>query len=235
MISEIDESRASVDLIINRDCVKESTGHSSPLPGLVHGGPGRAGGGEEPGGPRGVFHYMQRTGLQGSPDILATLTQRWMPGANVNQTAEHPFRRYFTKLRVGATLMTGSRTILDDIEHFAKFTRDNFYAQIDDASAKANRFFPGRVAHGYLPLSFAIGLFVDPAPGPLLKNYGLENLRFLKPVSPGDSTRVRLTVKDKRAARSPKYGKVRWDVELFNQHDETVASYDLLSMSKLYE
>ncbi|BCH28481.1 bifunctional aldehyde dehydrogenase/enoyl-CoA hydratase [Mesorhizobium sp. L-8-10] len=219
-------------LIVDRDCAKESTGHGSPLPALVHGGPGRAGGGEELGGLRSVFHYMQRTALQGSPQRLATLTGRWTKGAAAPVAAEHPFRRNFEGLAIGDSVETPAREIsLADIEHFADFTGDKFYAHMDEAAARANPFFPGRVAHGYLILSFAAGLFVDPAPGPLLANYGLDNLRFLKPVSPGDTIRVRLTVKEKRAARAPEYGEVRWDVEVFNQNDETVARYDLLTMS----
>lgn len=219
-------------LVIDRDCAKESTGHGSPLPALIHGGPGRAGGGEEMGGLRGVFHYMQRTALQGSPARLATLTRSWIKGAPAVPPAAHPFRLDFEQIRVGDTVETRSRVIsLDDIEHFAHFTGDIFYAHMDEEAAKANPFFPGRVAHGYLILSFAAGLFVDPAPGPLLANYGLDNLRFLKPVSPGDEIRVRLTVKQKQAARKPEYGEVRWDVEVFNQEGETVARYDLLTMS----
>ena len=198
----------------------------------MHGGPGRAGGGEELGGLRGVFHYMQRTALQGSPERISAITRRWTKGAAADVTAEHPFRRNFDALKIGETVETPSRTItIEDIEHFAHFTGDEFYAHMDETAAKANPFFPGRVAHGYLLLSFAAGLFVDPAPGPLLANYGLDNLRFLKPVSPGDSIRARVTVKDKRAARSPEYGEVRWDVEIFNQENETVARYDLLTMS----
>lgn len=219
-------------LVIDRDCAAESTGHGSPLPGLVHGGPGRAGGGEELGGLRGVFHYMQRTALQGSPARLSALTRRWLRGAPAPVAVEHPFRKHFDALEVGQTIETATRAItLEDIEHFATFTGDTFYAHMDEEAASANPFFPGRVAHGYLILSFAAGLFVDPAPGPLLANYGLDNLRFLKPVSPGDTVRVRLTVKDKRAARKPEYGEVRWDAEVFNQNDETVARYDVLTMS----
>jgi oxepin-CoA hydrolase/3-oxo-5,6-dehydrosuberyl-CoA semialdehyde dehydrogenase len=219
-------------LVIDRDCAKEQTGHGSPLPGLVHGGPGRAGGGEELGGLRGVFHYMQRTALQASPGRLTSLTRRWTAGAPAPVSATHPFRHQFDRLRIGDTVMTPSRRVtLDDIEHFAHFTGDTFYAHMDEAAARANPFFPGRVAHGYLVLSFAAGLFVDSAPGPVLANYGLDNLRFLKPVSPGDDIRVRLTVKQKRAARQPDYGEVRWDVEIFNQIDETVARYDLLTMN----
>jgi oxepin-CoA hydrolase/3-oxo-5,6-dehydrosuberyl-CoA semialdehyde dehydrogenase len=219
-------------LIVDRDCAKESTGHGSPLPGLVHGGPGRAGGGEELGGLRGVFHYMQRSAVQGSPARLTALTGSWIKGAPAPIAPVHPFKRDYDQLNVGDTIETASRPItLADIEHFAEFTGDNFYAHMDEAAAKANPFFPGRVAHGYLILAFAAGLFVDPAPGPLLANYGLDNLRFLKPVSPGDAIRVRLTVKQKSSARKPEYGEVRWDVEVFNQNDEPVARYDLLTMS----
>jgi oxepin-CoA hydrolase/3-oxo-5,6-dehydrosuberyl-CoA semialdehyde dehydrogenase len=219
-------------LIVDRDCAKESTGHGSPLPGLVHGGPGRAGGGEELGGLRGVFHNMQRTAVQGSPARLSALTGGWIKGAPAPIAAVHPFKRDYDQLTVGDTIETASRPItLDDIEHFAEFTGDKFYAHMDEAAAKANPFFPGRVAHGYLILAFAAGLFVDPAPGPLLANYGLDNLRFLKPVSPGDVIRVRLTVKQKSPARKAEYGEVRWDVEVFNQNSEPVARYDLLTMS----
>jgi oxepin-CoA hydrolase/3-oxo-5,6-dehydrosuberyl-CoA semialdehyde dehydrogenase len=219
-------------LIVDRDCANESTGHGSPLPNLVHGGPGRAGGGEELGGLRAVFHYMQRTAVQASPSRLSALTGSWMKGAPAPIAEVHPFKRDYDQLKVGDTIETASRPItLDDIEHFAEFTGDNFYAHMDEAAAKANPFFPGRVAHGYLILAFAAGLFVDPAPGPLLANYGLDNLRFLKPVSPDDVIRVRLTVKQKSPARKPEYGEVRWDVEVFNQNDEPVARYDLLTMS----
>lgn len=219
-------------LHLDRDCAKESTGHGSPLPNLVHGGPGRAGGGEELGGMRGVHHYMQRTALQGSPARLSALTKSWIKGAPEHETSSHPFSRNFDELSIGDTIQTKPRTIsLEDIEHFAQFTGDTFYAHMDEAAAKANPFFPGRVAHGYLILSFAAGLFVDPAPGPLLANYGLDSLRFLQPVSPGDAIRVRLTVMQKGAARKPEYGEVRWDAEVFNQRAETVARYELLTMS----
>ncbi|MBN8962954.1 MAG: phenylacetic acid degradation bifunctional protein PaaZ [Rhizobiales bacterium] len=219
-------------LIVDRDCAKESTGHGSPMPSLLHGGPGRAGGGEELGGLRAVYHYMQRTAVQASPARLSAITGTWMKGAPAPRAEVHPFKRNFNELRVGDMIETASRPItLDDIEHFAHFTGDTFYAHMDEAAAKANPFFPGRVAHGYLILSFAAGLFVDPAPGPLLANYGLDNLRFLKPVSPDDVIRVRLTVKQKSPARRPEYGEVRWDVEVVNQNDEPVARYDLLTMS----
>lgn len=217
--------------IINRDCAKESTGHGSPLPVLVHGGPGRAGGGEELGGIRGVKHYMQRTAVQGSPEMLTGVTRQWVRGASTDAGSPHPFRLKFGELELGKTIETAPRTItLEDIEHFAGFTGDTFYAHMDEEAAKANPFFPGRVAHGYLVLSFAAGLFVDPAPGPVLANYGLDNLRFLSPVSPGDTIKVRLTAKGKKR-RSKEYGEVRWDVQVTNEKGETVASYDLLTMN----
>lgn len=214
----------------NRDSMKESTGHGAPLPHMVHGGPGRAGGGEELGGIRGVLHYMQRTAIQGSPDILTSVTGAWVPGAKEIKHQEHPFKRRFDSLEIGETFNTVSRKItLDDIEHFADFTGDNFYAHMDETSAAANPFFPGRVAHGYLLLSFAAGLFVEPDPGPVLANTGLENLRFMQPVPPGDKIKVRLTVKQK-TKRNDEYGEVRWHVSLTNQKGQLVAEYDLLTM-----
>jgi oxepin-CoA hydrolase/3-oxo-5,6-dehydrosuberyl-CoA semialdehyde dehydrogenase len=219
--------------IINRDCARESTGHGSPLPVLVHGGPGRAGGGEELGGMRGVRHYMQRTAIQGSPEVLRAVTGQWVKGAATEAKPPHPFRYRFSELEIGQTIETAARTItLDDIEHFANFTGDTFYAHMDEAAAKANPFFPGRVAHGYLILSFAAGLFVDPAPGPVLANYGLDELRFLTPVSPGDAIKVRLTAKSKKK-RNDEYGEVKWDVLVTNQKDEAVASYELLTMNAI--
>ncbi|HXI86667.1 MAG TPA: phenylacetic acid degradation bifunctional protein PaaZ [Parvularculaceae bacterium] len=220
-------------IVINRDCAKESTGHGSPLPVLVHGGPGRAGGGEELGGIRGVKHYMQRTALQGSPDVISNIVRTWNKGAHIDAGAPHPFRLKFGELEIGKTIETAPRAItLEDIEHFAEFTGDTFYAHMDEAAAKANPFFPGRVAHGYLILSFAAGLFVDPAPGPVLANYGLDDLRFLTPVSPGDAIKVRLTAKSKKK-RNDDYGEVRWDVSVTNQKGEAVAQYDLLTMNAI--
>jgi oxepin-CoA hydrolase/3-oxo-5,6-dehydrosuberyl-CoA semialdehyde dehydrogenase len=217
----------------DRDTGKEATGHGSPLPHLVHGGPGRAGGGEEMGGIRGVLHYMQRTAVQASPDLLAGITRRWVKGAKTIEGETHPFRLTFGELEIGRTIETASRTVtLADIEHFAEFTGDNFYAHMDEEAAKANPFFPGRVAHGYLILSFAAGLFVDPAPGPVLANYGLDNLRFMKPVSPGDALSVRLTAKEK-TRRNDDYGEVRWDVAVTNQDGEQVAGYELLTMNAM--
>ncbi len=218
-------------LVVDRDCAKESTGHGSPLPMLIHGGPGRAGGGEEMGGLRGVYHYMQRTALQGSPRMISAVTNSWTPGAPEFTDGPHPFRLRFNELELGKTLITKPRTItLEDVEHFAHFTGDTFYAHMDEEAAAANPFFGGRVAHGYLLLAFAAGLFVDPAPGPVLANYGLDNLRFLKPVKPGDSIQVRLTAKSK-SQRNAEYGEVRWQVVLTNQNSDTVATYELLTMN----
>jgi oxepin-CoA hydrolase/3-oxo-5,6-dehydrosuberyl-CoA semialdehyde dehydrogenase len=218
-------------MILDRTSAKESTGHGSPLPVLVHGGPGRAGGGEEMGGIRGVTHYMQRTALQGSPGMLSAVVGQWLPGAEKKTGEVHPFRKRIIELEIGYTLKTASRAVsLEDIEHFAGFTGDNFYAHMNEEAAKANPIFDGRVAHGYLILSFAAGLFVDPDPGPVLANYGLENLRFQTPLYPGDSMRVELTVKSK-SVRNDEMGEVRWAVYVFNQKDEVVASYDLLTMN----
>ncbi len=218
-------------LVLDRDCAKESTGHGSPLPQLIHGGPGRAGGGEEMGGLHGVMHYMQRTALQGSPRMLTGVTREWMRGSPEMREGPHPFRLKLGELELGKTLITKSRTItLDDIEKFAHFTGDTFYAHMDEEAAKANPLFGGRVAHGYLLLSFAAGLFVDPAPGPVLANYGLDNLRFTKPVKPGDSIAVQLTAKSK-SQRNEQYGEVRWQVVITNQNNETAATYELLTMN----
>jgi oxepin-CoA hydrolase/3-oxo-5,6-dehydrosuberyl-CoA semialdehyde dehydrogenase len=220
-------------VLIDRDSAKESTGHGSPLPMLVHGGPGRAGGGEEMGGIRGVKHYMQRSALQGSPRILSAVVNQWLPGAPQPEGTVHPFRLRFGELEIGYTLRTAKRTVtLDDIEHFAHFTGDTFYAHMDEEAAAANPFFPGRVAHGYLLLSFAAGLFVDPAPGPVLANYGLEELRFIKPVSPGEAIEVSLTVRSK-TRRNDEYGEVRWSVAITDTAGDTCATYDLLTMNSL--
>ena len=217
--------------INNRVSMGESTGHGSPLPHLVHGGPGRAGGGEEMGGVRGVMHYMQRTSVQGSPDILTAISGQWVTGSEEKTPPAHPFTRSFNELQIGETLWTDSREVtLEDIEHFAEFTGDTFYAHMDEEAAAANPFFPGRVAHGYLLLSFAAGLFVQPDPGPVLANTGLNDLKFMKPVSPGDSIKVRLTVK-RKTRRTDEYGEVRWNVTLFNQDEEQVAEYELHTMN----
>ncbi|GEK79975.1 phenylacetic acid degradation bifunctional protein PaaZ [Agrococcus baldri] len=217
-------------LLLDRDDARASTGHGSPLPMLVHGGPGRAGGGEELGGIRSVLHHMQRTAIQGSPAMLTAVTGVWHAGAPASTEPPHPFRKSLAELAIGDRVVSERREIsLEDIEHFAEFTGDTFYAHMDQAAAEANPFFPGRVAHGYLLLSFAAGLFVEPAPGPVLANTGLDNLRFMTPVSPGDSLQVTLTAKQITPRETEDYGEVRWDAVLTNQHDETVAQYDLLT------
>ena len=222
-------------LVLDSSSAKESTGHGSPLPNLVHGGPGRAGGGEEMGGARGVLHYMQRSAIQGSPSVLTAITREWTSGASQRTDSVHPFRKTFDELQVGDTLITGTRSIsLDDIERFAELSGDTFYAHMNDDDARTNGVFEGRVAHGYFIVSAAAGLFVDPALGPVLANYGLEKLRFTKPVYPGDTIHVRLTVKQKTAKDTPDggipQGVVEWDVEVINQNQEAVAVYSILTL-----
>ncbi|MDT0118418.1 phenylacetic acid degradation bifunctional protein PaaZ [Microbacterium sp. PRF11] len=218
-------------LFLDRDDARTSTGHGAPVPHLVHGGPGRAGGGEELGGIRSVLHYMQRTAIQGSPRILTALTGIWHPGADTDSVGTHPFRKPLSELRIGDAVESAERQVtLDDIEVFARFTGDTFYAHMDEESAAANPFFPGRVAHGYLLVSWAAGLFVDPDPGPVLANSGLENLRFVTPVSPGDRIRVALTAKQITPRETDEYGEVRWDAVIRNQDDEIVAQYDVLTL-----
>ena len=217
--------------INNRDSAGEATGHGSPLPHMVHGGPGRAGGGEELGGVRGVLHYMQRTAVQGSPDMLRAIGGQHVPGAAPLTGPDHPFRRRFGELQIGETLVTDPREItLADIETFAHFTGDTFYAHMDEEAARRNPLFPGRVAHGYLILSFAAGLFVDPDEGPVLANTGLEGLRFLKPVAAGSSIHVRLTVK-RKTRRTEDYGEVRWHVDVRDEAGDGVAEYELQTMN----
>ncbi|MBN9172927.1 MAG: phenylacetic acid degradation bifunctional protein PaaZ [Microbacterium sp.] len=218
-------------LFLDRDDAGTSTGHGAPVPHLVHGGPGRAGGGEELGGIRAVLHHMQRTAVQGSPAMLTALTGVWHEGATAHPGGRHPFRKSLAELAIGDQVASASREVtLDDIETFARFTGDTFYAHMDEAAAAANPFFPGRVAHGYLLVSWAAGLFVDPEPGPVLANYGLENLRFVTPVSPGDAIRVTLTAKQITPRETDEYGEVRWDAVIRNQHDDLVASYDVLTL-----
>ncbi|TFB50340.1 phenylacetic acid degradation bifunctional protein PaaZ [Cryobacterium tagatosivorans] len=217
-------------LMLDRDDARTSTGHGSPVPHLVHGGPGRAGGSEELGGIRSVLHHMQRTAIQGSPDMLTAITGEWHTGAAV-RTGTHPFRKSLAELRVGDQVASGLRTVtLADISAFAESTGDKFYAHTDPVAAEANPFFPGIVAHGYLLLSWAAGLFVDAAPGPVLANSGLERLRFVTPVAAGDSIRVTLTAKRITPRETEEYGEVRWDAVLHNQNDEIVATYDVLTL-----
>ena len=217
-------------LVLDSDDARESTGHGSPLPMLVHGGPGRAGGGEEMGGMRGVFHHMQRTAVQASPRVLAATTGRWVKGAQRAADGPHPFTKSLAQLRIGDTISAGPRVVTEaDVQHFAEFTGDTFYAHTDEEAAARNPFFGTRVAHGYLILSFAAGLFVQPDFGPVLANYGIDNLRFVTPLKLGDSMSVTLTCKQ-ISPRPGDYGEVRWDAEVTNQNDETVATYDVLTM-----
>jgi oxepin-CoA hydrolase/3-oxo-5,6-dehydrosuberyl-CoA semialdehyde dehydrogenase len=218
-------------VVINRHCAAESTGHGSPLAHLVHGGPGRAGGGEEMGGVRGVLHYMQRTAIQGSPETLSAIGNRWTRGADEKDPGIHPFRKTFEQLQLGDTFRSEPRQVtLEDIGQFADFTGDTFYAHTDEEAAAKNPFFKGRVAHGYLIVSFAAGLFVDPDFGPVLANYGVDNLRFITPLNYDDTMAVRLTCKQKTLRGDSGYGEVRWDAEVTNQDDEIVAQYDVLTM-----
>ncbi|MBV6523076.1 MAG: Bifunctional protein PaaZ [Gemmatimonadaceae bacterium] len=220
--------------VVDRHSAKESTGHGSPLPHLVHGGPGRAGGGEEMGGIRGVLHYMQRTAIQASPTTVTRVTNEWIPGAAQPSDRVHPFRRFFEELEIGETLTTHRRTITEaDIVNFAGISGDHFYAHMDDVAARES-IFERRVAHGYFVIAAAAGLFVDPAPGPVLANYGMESLRFVKPVYPGDTIQVKLTCKSKTARDTPAdgipQGVVAWDVNVSNQNSELVATYTILTL-----
>lgn len=223
-------------VILNRESAKESTGHGSPLPHLVHGGPGRAGGGEEMGGVRGVLHYMQRTAIQGHPSTVSSVFGEWIRGAEQKTDKIHPFRKTFDELQLGETLITHRRTVTEsDVVSFAGISGDFFYAHMDDIAAKES-IFEKRVAHGYFVLSAAAGLFVDPAPGPVLANYGLEALRFTKPVYIGDTIHARLTCmrktrKETKEGMIPQ-GVVEWDVEVYNQGSEVVASYSILTLVK---
>jgi len=218
-------------LILNERDAKESTGHGSPLPMLVHGGPGRAGGGEEMGGIRGVLHHMQRTAIQADPDTLTAITGRWITGSQRRETEVHPFRKHLEELRPGDTVVAGPRRVTqEDVEHFAEFTGDTFYAHMDEAAAAANPLFGERVAHGYLIVSLAAGLFVDPDPGPVLANFGVDNLRFLTPVRFDDELTVTLTCKQLTPRDTADYGEVRWDADVTRQDGESVARYDVLTL-----
>jgi oxepin-CoA hydrolase/3-oxo-5,6-dehydrosuberyl-CoA semialdehyde dehydrogenase len=222
-------------LVVNGRCAKESTGHGSPLAPLVHGGPGRAGGGEELGGIRGVLHYMQRTAVQGSPDTITALGGRWVRGSRLRDAKRHPFRIPFNELQLGDTFQSAEREItVEDIERFAALSGDNFYAHMSESEALRNPLFGGRVAHGYFLISAAAGLFVDPDYGPVLGNYGLDELRFVKPVKPKDRIKVRLTCARKSLRADKGWGEVAWDTQITNQSDETVASYDVLTMVSIH-
>ena len=222
-------------LVLNESCAKESTGHGSPLAPLIHGGPGRAGGGEEMGGIRGVLHYMQRTAVQGSPDTLTATTGRWVRGSRLKDPGTHPFRIPFNDLELGDTLKSAEREVtIADIEQFAALSGDTFYAHMNETEAARNPLFGGRVAHGYFLISAAAGLFVDPGYGPVLGNYGIDELRFVKPVKPKDRIKVRLTCARKSLRADKGWGEVAWDTEITNQNQETVASYYVLTMVSIH-
>ncbi|WP_414657394.1 phenylacetic acid degradation bifunctional protein PaaZ [Deinococcus sp. VB343] len=222
-------------LVLNRDDAKESTGHGSPLPQLLHGGPGRAGGGAELAGLAGVKHHMNKVAVQADPTILAAITREHVPGAAVQEDVVHPFRKTFDQIQVGDSLLTHRRTVTEaDIVNFAALTGDHFYAHVDDIGAKEG-IFGKRVAHGYFLISAAAGQFVSPAPGPVLANYGLENLRFVEPVGIGDTIRTRLTCKrkirkDLRPGETRPTGVVEWHAEIRNQDEVLVATYDILTL-----
>ncbi len=221
-------------LVLNRHCAKESTGHGSPMPQLVHGGPGRAGGGEEMGGIRGVNHYMQRTAIQGHPTTLTAITNVFQPGSELKESAIHPFRKHFEEVQIGDTLTTHKRTVTEtDIVNFANVSWDHFYAHTDDTSLEGT-IFERRCAHGYFVISAAAGLFVDPGKGPVLANYGLDELRFTKPVYVGSTIQVQLTCKEKidqeaREGEDPR-GVVKWQVNVIDETGETVALATILTL-----
>lgn len=209
--------------VLNRHDADESASDGSPLPQLVHGGPGRAGGGEELGGLRGVRHHMQRTAAQADPDTRTALTNQWTSGSDRAETSEHPFRKHLDDLRIGDTV-AGPRTVTQqDIDHFAEFT--------GETAARDNPFFGGCVAHGYLVLSFAAGSFVTPEPGPVLANYDLENLPFRAPTYPGDSITVTLTAKRITPRPDRNSGEIRWDADVINQDGASVATYEVLTLA----
>ena len=219
-------------LVLDDDDAGTAPPHGAVMPQLIHGGPGRAGNGQELGGLSGVLHLMQATSVSGSPAMLVNLTRTWNNGVEPVASDGHPFRKYLEDLKLGDTLFTGTRTItLEDIEHFAHFTGDTFYAHMNEEAAKASPLFKGRVAHGYFVIAAAAGLFVDPDPGPVLANFGLEHLRFVKPVYPGDTIGLRLTAKHKAERAGSGWGEVTWDVEVSNQKGEVVATYDLLTIN----
>ena len=224
-------------LVLNKDCAKESTGHGSPMPLLTHGGPGRAGGGEEMGGKRGVLHYLQRTAIQGHPSTITAITQQFQIGAAMPEAKPHVFRKHFEELLIGETVFTHKHTVTDaDIVNFANVSGDNFYAHMD-ATALDGTIFERRVAHGYFILSKAAGLFVDPKKGPVLLNYGIEEARFTKPVYPGATIGVRFTVKEKidqekKSADDIAKGIVKFLVDVYDETGETVALATILTMVK---
>jgi oxepin-CoA hydrolase / 3-oxo-5,6-dehydrosuberyl-CoA semialdehyde dehydrogenase len=227
-------------LVLNRESAKESTGHGSPMPLMLHGGPGRAGGSEELGGIRGVFNYMQRTAIQGHPSAITAITGIYQQGAAQKEKDVHPFKKHFEDLEIGETLITAKHTVSEtDITNFANVSGDNFYAHMD-ATALEGTPFTGRVAHGYFVLSKAAGLFVDAKKGPVLLNYGLDECRFTKPVYPGMTIGVKFTCKEKidqekRSEDDIAKGIVRWLVDVYDETGETVAIATILTMVRKRE
>lgn len=224
-------------LVLNESCAKESTGHGSPMPLLTHGGPGRAGGGEEMGGKRGVLHYLQRTAIQGHPTTITAITEQFQVGAAMPEANPHVFRKHFEELVVGETVFTHKHTVTEtDIVNFANVSGDNFYAHMDETSLEGT-IFERRVAHGYFILSKAAGLFVDPKKGPVLLNYGIDEARFTKPVYPGATIGVRFTVKEKvdqekRSEDDIAKGIVKFLVDIYDETGETVGIATILTMVK---
>ena len=224
-------------LVLNERCAKESTGHGSPMPLLTHGGPGRAGGGEEMGGKRGVLHYLHRTSIQGHPETITRITEQFQVGADQPESMPHSFRKHFEELEVGETVFTHKHTVTTtDIVNFANVSGDNFYAHMDETSLEGT-LFEERVAHGYFILSKAAGLFVDPKKGPVLLNYGIDECRFTKPVYAGTTIGVRFTVKEKidqekRSEDDVAKGIVKFLVDIYDQDNETVGMATILTMVK---
>jgi oxepin-CoA hydrolase/3-oxo-5,6-dehydrosuberyl-CoA semialdehyde dehydrogenase len=225
-------------LILNEESARESTGHGSPMPLLVHGGPGRAGGGEEMGGVRGVKHYLQRTAVQGHPTMISAVTGQYQKGGAYKEKAVHPFQQHFEDLEIGETLITARHTVTEaDIVNFANVSGDHFYAHVDETSLEGT-IFEGRVAHGYYILSKAAGLFVDGRKGPVLLNYGIDSFRFTKPVYPGMTIGVRFTCQEKirqekRDEEEVRKGIVKWMVDVYDETGETVALGTILTMVKM--
>ena len=225
-------------LVLNRHSAKESTGHGSPMPLLTHGGPGRAGGGEEMGGVRGIKHYLQRTAIQGHPDTISAITQQYQPGASRPESEVHLFRKHFEDLRVGDTVYTHKHTVTDaDIASFAQVSGDNFYAHVDETSLEET-IFEGKVAHGYYILSKAAGMFVEPRKGPVLLNYGIDECRFTKPVYPGMTIGVKFTVQEKirqekKSEEDIAKGIVKFYVDVYDEEGESVALATILTMVKM--
>ena len=224
-------------LVLNEACAKESTGHGSPMPLLTHGGPGRAGGGEEMGGIRGIKHYLQRTAIQGHPTAITAITKQYQVGAFQNTKGPHVFRKHFEEIEIGDTVITDQHTVtLDDIENFADLSGDKFYAHMDENSLEGT-IFTERVAHGYFILSKAAGLFVDPEKGPVLLNYGIDECRFIKPVYPGMTIGVKFTAKEKisqekKDGEDVAKGIVKFLVDVYDDENETVMLATILTMIK---